>query len=424
MNSAIERILQAAIANGLLDDERPLAGFVDVSAVRSTIQSLQQAFPGHFEHAFAAKANTMRRALELVREAGMGCEAASPGELRQALRAGFSPDRIVYDEPAKTKSVLRGLLQAGIALNIDNFQEFERVRDLLSLEKSSSRIGFRVNPQVGAGTIGPMSTATVNSKFGVALDDGGNRERLIECYLQCDWLTVLHAHVGSQGCPLELMAAGIRKLVDLALEIEQAAGCRRVTTIDIGGGLPVNFADDGVRPTYADYAGQLQRHVPELFSGRYRVQTEFGRTIFAKNGFMAARVEYTKSAGGRRIAVTHAGAQVAARTVFMPGHWKIRLSVCDAKGRMKTGNEVLQDIAGPCCFAGDVIGTERLLPAAEPGDFVVLHDTGAYYFSIPFYYNALQAPAVYGATAGNDGRVVLDEWRAQQGMDEMLDMLG
>ncbi|MGD2128792.1 MAG: diaminopimelate decarboxylase [Lysobacterales bacterium] len=424
MNIPVECILKAAIAGGVFSDEQPLAGFVDTAAVKETIRRLRQAFPAHFEHAFAAKANTMRPALQLVREAGMGCEAASPGELEQALAAGFEPAKIVYDEPAKTVAVLRRLLQAGMALNIDNFQELERVSDLIGSGGTASRVGIRVNPQVGAGSIGPMSTATVSSKFGVTLGDPGNRERLVDCFLRHDWLTVLHAHVGSQGCPLELMAEGVRRLVDLAEEIENAAGAQRVALIDIGGGLPVNFSGDEVRPSWSDYAAELQRQAPELFSGKYRVQTEFGRSIFAKSGFMATRVEYTKDAGGRRIAVTHAGAQVAARTVFMPDHWKIRLSVCDATGAPKSGRDVLQDIAGPCCFAGDMIGTERLLPPIDPGDYVVLHDTGAYYFSIPFYYNALQAPAVFGAARSKDGVVRLECWREQQGMKDMLAMLG
>ena len=424
MNIPVECILKAAIAGDVFSDEQPLAGFVDTAAVKETIRRLRRAFPGHFEHAFAAKANTMRPALRLVREAGMGCEAASPGELEQALAAGFEPAEIVYDEPAKTVAVLRRLLQTGTSLNIDNFQELERVRDLIGSGSSASRVGIRVNPQVGGGSIGPMSTATVSSKFGVALEDPGNREQLVDCFLQHEWLTVLHAHVGSQGCPLELMAEGVRRLVGLAEEIERAAGSQRVAVIDIGGGLPVNFSDDEVRPSWSDYAAELQRLAPELFSGKYRVQTEFGRSIFAKNGFMATRVEYTKDAGGRRIAVTHAGAQVAARTVFMPEHWKIRLSVCDAAGTPKSGGEVLQDIAGPCCFAGDMIGTDRLLPPIDPGDYVVLHDTGAYYFSIPFYYNALQAPAVFGAARDKDGVVRLECWRDQQGMTDMLAMLG
>ena len=160
--------------------------------------------------------------------------------------------------------------------------------------------------------------------------------------------------------------------------------------------------------------------MPELFSGQFRVKTEFGRSIFAKNGFIASRVEYTKSSGGRSIAISHAGVQVAARTVFMPDYWVIRLSVFDSKGQQKSGNDLVQDIAGPCCFAGDMIGTERLLPEIEAGDYIVLHDTGAYYFSMPFYYNVLPAPAVYGTEIDQDGEVKFITWRRQQTVDDML----
>ena len=168
----------------------------------------------------------------------------------------------------------------------------------------------------------------------------------------------------------------------------------------------------------------LQQHAPSLFDGRYRVKTEFGRSVFAKNGFIVSRVEYTKISGGRHIAITHAGAQVATRTVFMPDHWKIRVSAFGPDGSPKSGPPVEQDIAGPLCFAGDLVAIGRPLPLIEPGDHVVLHDTGAYYFSNPFLYNALPAPAVYGAEAGADGPVSLDCWRQQQSLDAMLAVIG
>jgi len=417
-------ILQAALKAGYLSEDRPLAAFVDTAGVIQTIEALHAAFPDHFEHTFAAKANTMASALALVRERGMGCEVASRGELEQALRAGFEPGKTVYDAPAKTQDVLHRVLSDGIGLNIDNFQEFERVETLVQDTASRSRIGFRINPQIGAGTIGAMSTATTTSKFGVTLDDAGNREALIDFYRSHDWLRSIHTHVGSQGCSLDLMAAGIRKVVDLAAEINSIIRKQQIEVIDIGGGLPVNFDSDEIKPSFEDYAAELKRQVPELFSGKYRVKTEFGRSIFAKNGFIATRVEYTKNSGGRQIALSHAGVQIAARTVFMPDHWEIRLSVFDSSGRVKTGNEVLQDIAGPCCFAGDMIGTERKLPLIEPGDYVLLHDTGAYYFSNPYYYNSLPAPAVYAATHLSEGDVKFATWRRQQTLDQMLAVVG
>ena len=419
-----DRILRAAIAAGHLGDEQGLVAFVDTDAVAQAVSELGAAFPDQFHHTFAAKANTLRRALECVRALGMGCEVASPGELEQALRAGFSPAEIVFDEPAKTNAVLRNVFETGVNLNIDNFQEFERVAALRAERPHAADIGFRINPQVGAGRIGAMSTATASSKFGVALDDGNNREAIVERYLAHPWMNSVHTHVGSQGCPLDLMAAGVGKVTALAEEINERAGRQQVEVIDIGGGLPVNFDDDTVRPTFAEYAGALRKTAPALFSGRYRARTEFGRSVMAKAGFIAARVEYTKWSGGRHIAITHAGAQVATRTVFMPEHWKIRVSVFGPDGAPKTGEPVLQDIAGPLCFAGDLVASGRELPEIEPGDYVALHDTGAYYFSNPFYYNASPAPAVYGAVHRPDGSIGLDCWRSQQSMDDMLAVIG
>jgi len=84
----------------------------------------------------------------------------------------------------------------------------------------------------------------------------------------------------------------------------------------------------------------------------------------------------------------------------------------------------VQDVAGPLCFAGDMIATGRHLPLIEPGDFVVLHDTGAYYFSSPFYYNALCAPAVYGAEVNHLDSVSFSVWRPHQTVDDMLAVIG
>ncbi|EME97736.1 Orn/DAP/Arg decarboxylase 2, partial [Streptomyces mobaraensis NBRC 13819 = DSM 40847] len=280
-------------------------------------------------------------------------------------------------------------------------------------------LGVRVNPQVGGGSIGAMSTATESSKFGVALRDPGARAWLLRAYADRPWLTRLHGHVGSQGCPPELLAEGARIVYELAEEINGLAGRQQVDTLDIGGGLPVNFASDEEAPSHRDYARLLAATVPGLFDGRYGLVTEFGRSLTAKHGLVLARVEYAKSAGGRRIAVTHAGAQVATRTVFAPDAWPLRVAAYDARGLPKTGAPVAQDVAGPCCFAGDLVAVDRALPPLEAGDHVALLDTGAYYFSTPFGYNALPRPGVYG-WVGTADEVRFAPVRAAQTLDELV----
>lgn len=394
------------MGQGLLGEGSPVAGFIDTEGVRASVEALHDAFaatPGVL-HTFAAKACSLVPVLRLLADCGMGCEVASPGELRLAVEAGFAASRIVLDSPAKTREEIRLALALGVAVNADSLDELRRV-DALRHPGTASVLGLRINPQVGGGSIGPMSTATDTSKFGVALRDPGAREAIVEAFSERPWLTRLHAHVGSQGCPLELIADGVARTYELAEEINAALGVRQVTSLDIGGGLPVNFADETVHPSYADYVAALTEAAPGLFSGRFSLVTEFGRSLLAKNGFIGARVEYTKDAGGRRIALTHAGAQTATRTVLMPEAWPLRIRAFGPDGTPKIGPSLAQDIAGPCCFAGDVVAYGRELPELAEDDVVVLYDTGAYYFSTPWAYNSLPRPAVYGfrAVAGPEG---------------------
>ncbi|MET7732752.1 diaminopimelate decarboxylase [Streptomyces sp. NPDC005402] len=406
-----DEAVRAAVEQGLLGPDSPIVGLLDVTGIRESAAELRAAFdevtaPGTpVLHAFAVKATPLVPVLRLLREEDIGAEVASPGELALARAAGLSPARTVLDSPAKTPAELREALALGIAVNADNPQELDRIDGLVKSAVSRSPLGIRVNPQVGGGSIGATSTATATSKFGVALRDEGAREWVVRAYLDRPWLSRLHAHTGSQGIPLPLMTQGLAETYALAEEINRRIGRPQIDTIDIGGGLPVNFASDVTTPTYAEYARALREAVPGLFDGRYGLVTEFGRSLLAKHGTIVARVEYAKSAGGRPVAVTHAGVQVATRTVYVPGSWPLRIAAYDGKGRPKSGPEVVQDVAGPACFAGDLLAEGRALPLLDQGDYAAALDTGAYYFAHHYAYNSLARPGIYGFAPDHAGGV-------------------
>lgn len=413
--------MAAAVREGLLGPTTPLVGLLDVDGVLASVAELHAAFEhAPVQHAFAAKACSLAPVMRLMAQAGMGCEVASPGELRLALATGFTPDRIVYDGPVKTVADLESALDHGVALNVDNFQELARVDALLGGRPPTAPIGIRVNPQVGAGRVDATSTATATSKFGVPLRDEGATDAVVAAFARHPWLTRVHAHVGSLGCPLPLLADGIAAAHALAEHINAALGRRRVTSLDIGGGLPVDFADDNDTPAFTDYVTELRRAVPNLFDGRYGLVTEFGRSIFAKSGTIATVVEYTKTMGGRRIAVTHAGGQILNRAMSMPQAWPIRIGAFDAEGRPRTGPTEPHDVAGPLCFSGDTTAVDRELPALEPGDILAMYDTGAYSLSTHFSYNSLPRPAVYGYRTTPAGAVTFALVRTAQTIDEVI----
>ncbi|CAM5667226.1 Diaminopimelate decarboxylase OS=Streptomyces griseomycini OX=66895 GN=FHS37_007363 PE=3 SV=1 [Streptomyces griseomycini] len=422
-----DEAVRAAVEQGLLGPDVPLVGLLDVTGIRESAAELRAAFeavaaPGTAVlHAFAVKASPLVPVLRLLHEEGVGAEVASPGELALARAAGVPPERTVLDSPAKTPDELREALALGIAVNADNPQELDRLDALVKeVPGAASPLGIRVNPQVGGGSIEALSTATATSKFGVALRDEGAREWVVRAYLDRPWLTRLHTHTGSQGIALSLMARGVAEAYELAEEINRRAGRRQVDTIDIGGGLPVNFASDATSPTYAQYARLLSDTVPGLFDGRYGLVTEFGRSLLAKHGTLLTRVEYAKSAGGRPVAVTHAGVQVATRTVYAPGAWPLRIAAYDAKGRPKEGPAVVQDVAGPACFAGDLLAQGQALPLLEQGDHAAALDTGAYYFAHHYAYNSLPRPGVYGFVPDGAGGVSFAVVRRAQTVEEIV----
>ncbi|MEU8029030.1 diaminopimelate decarboxylase [Streptomyces sp. NPDC049099] len=418
--------VRAAVEQGLLGPDAAVVGLLDVTGIRESAAALRAAFdavlpPGTpVLHAFAVKATPLVPVLRLLHEAGIGAEVASPGELALARAAGVPAARTVLDSPAKTPAELREALALGIAVNADNPQELDRLDTLVRSAPTRSPLGIRVNPQIGGGTIGATSTATETSKFGVALRDEGAREWVVRAYLDRPWLTRLHAHTGSQGIPLALLARGAAEAYALAEEINERAGRRQIDTLDIGGGLPVNFAAEATAPSYAEYARLLAGRVPGLFDGRYGLVTEFGRSLLAKHGTVVARVEYTKSAGGRRIAVTHAGVQVATRTVYAPGAWPLRIGAYDAKGRPKPGPDVVQDVAGPACFSGDLLAEGRALPLLEQGDYAAALDTGAYYFAHHYAYNSLARPGIHGFAPDGSGGVAFATVREPQTVAEVV----
>ncbi|MEU6301865.1 diaminopimelate decarboxylase [Streptomyces chartreusis] len=421
-----DEAVRAAVEQGLLGPSAPIVGLLDVTGIRESAASLRAAFdavvaPGTpVLHAFAVKATPLVPVLRLLREEGIGAEVASPGELALARAAGLGPEATVLDSPAKTPAELREALALGIAVNADNPQELARIDALMDSAVSRSPLGIRVNPQVGGGSIEATSTATATSKFGVALRDEGAREWVVQAYRDRPWLTRLHAHTGSQGIPLSLMVQGVTQAYTLAEEINARIGRRQIDTLDIGGGLPVNFASDATAPTYAQYARLLSEAVPGLFDGRYGLVTEFGRSLLAKHGTIVARVEYAKSAGGRPVAVTHAGVQVATRTVYAPGSWPLRIAAYDGKGRPKAGPDVVQDVAGPACFSGDLLAEGSALPLLEQGDFAAALDTGAYYFAHHYAYNSLARPGVHGFAPDVGGGIAFATVREAQSLDEIV----
>jgi len=146
-------------------------------------------------------------------------------------------------------------------------------------------------------------------------------------------------------------------------------------------------------------------------------------SLTAKMGWTATRVEAVKESGGRRIAIGHVGADLFVRTAYQPQNWPHRISVFTPEGDPKDIAEedfILQDVAGPLCFSGDMLAVARPLPKIDEGDIVVVHDTGAYTYSMYSRYNSRLAPAAYGYLDDSEEKIDFHTVKAAETIDQVL----
>jgi len=413
IGSNITNVLQNMIQTGILnndssiekiniDQDEPLklAVMYDLDAVDFTIELLAKSFPENFQHRFAVKACPLSFFLKKVIEAGIGMECASLMEVKHALNLGCAPEKIVFDSPCKTEHELAFALKSGVTINADSFAELDKILKILKRDYSDAAdripvIGLRINPLIGMGDNKLLSVSMATSKFGIPLTED-NRNKIIQLFKEHSFLKALHCHVGSQGCGLDMLASGAETITNLADDIDEAVNDSQVTTLNIGGGLPVNFLEDEVSPTYGEHASVLEKTVPSLFDGKRTVLTEYGRSLCSKASWTVSEVEYVKTSPELRIGIIHAGSDLFLRTCYVPELFPHRLEVFTKDGKPSTAPSEPHNIAGPLCFGGDILGSKVELPAVEPGDYVVVKDTGSNTLSMFSRHCSRPAPAVYG----------------------------
>jgi len=368
----------------------------DMDILRDRVEGLIKAYPESTIHAIAMKANPLDEVLKFFRSYDLGVEVASSAEMYIASANDFPSQSVVYNSPAKTRREIVYALEHGYHINVDSFDELDRIAQIRPTQNSTSNIGIRVNPQTGSGHIESTSVATAYSKFGIPINIF--RKEIIEAYKEHSFLNSLHLHIGSQGMPLDQLLFATSIIYDLAEYINHQIGGQQIKYFNIGGGLPVSYRYTKEPIDMIDYAALLKRDVPGLWSGRYQMVTEYGRYINANAAVAISKVEYIKDFNSKKIASIHLGADLLLRECYNPSDWYHEISVLDKDGNVKTGkDEIPYDIAGPLCFSGDIIAKDLTMPKLEEGDFIVVHDVGAYTLGMWSRYNSRQIPIVLGA---------------------------
>ena len=96
--------------------------YYDTHILRETLEVIKKELD-KMDHAvvhYAIKANANPQVLRTIREYGLGADCVSGGEIKAALQAGFSPDKIVFAGVGKADWEINLGLEHGIfCFNVD-----------------------------------------------------------------------------------------------------------------------------------------------------------------------------------------------------------------------------------------------------------------------------------------------------------------
>lgn len=206
-------------------------------------------------------------------------------------------------------------------------------------------------------------------------------------------------HIGSQGCEMQLLLKGIEKGLQIIKEINNTLKSenRKVEFFDIGGGLPVSYHHNQHPPDIKIYGQEIKSLLKKYNLENLRLITEFGRYLHVNSGYILTKVEYAKHYPNDNTLIVHAGADLLLRECLNPGQWYHEISLLNKDGNHKKSKTLKEyQIAGPLCFANDIVARDVKIPEACEGDYLVIHDTGGYTFGMWSKYVSRMFPKIIG----------------------------
>ena len=364
--------------------------YYDMDLLRQTLQAINDEASKHegYHVHYAIKANANPKVLTAIREAGLGADCVSGGEIEASVKAGFPSAKIVYAGVGKSDwEINLGLEHDIFCFNVESVPELEVINELAAKRGKVARVAFRLNPEVGAHTHANITTGLAENKFGIAMRD---MEHVIgkAGELKNVKFVGLHFHIGSQILDMgdfEALCDRINELQD-RLESQHIS----VEHINVGGGLGIDYEqpDGAPIPDFKAYFDTYANHL-KLRPGQ-TLHFELGRAVVGQCGSLITRTLYIKEGAVKKFAIVDAGFTDLIRPALYQAYHKIE---------NLTSEEPVEayDVVGPICESTDVFAKQIELNRARRGDLMALRSAGAYGEIMASGYNCRQLPVGYAS---------------------------
>ena len=362
--------------------------YYDTELLRQTLRTINEEAGKHegFVVHYAVKANANPRLLRIIREAGLGADCVSGGEIDASVKAGFPASKIVYAGVGKSDwEINLGLDNDIFCFNVESIPELEVINELAAQKGKVARVAFRLNPNVGAHTHANITTGLAENKFGIAMRDMLTVIAEAECMANVKFVG-LHFHIGSQILDMGDFQALCNRVNELQDELERHR--IHVEHINVGGGLGVDYEHPNRLPI-PDFKAYFDTYAKKLkLRNGQTLHFELGRAVVAQCGSLITRTLYIKEGATKKFAIVDAGFPDLIRPALYQAYHKIENI---------TSEEPIEsyDVVGPICESTDVFAKQTDLNGARRGDLMAIRSAGAYGEIMASQYNCRKLPIGY-----------------------------
>ena len=348
----------------------------DRSKLSERVALLRACLPPEIHLHYAMKANPMPAVVQHMAGLVDGIDIASGGEQRVALDTTMVPGLISFAGPGKSERDLSCAIAAGVVLNMESGAEMERIAAAGKRLGIVPKVAVRVNPDFELKSSG-MKMGGGPKQFGI------DAEIVPEVLARIGELGLdfhgFHIYSGSQNLKPESLQEAHEKTFALAIRLAAHAPTP-LRTLNIGGGFGVPYFP-GEKPLDLALVGaNLKAMLPAVLAALPGVQIviELGRFLVAEAGVYVARVIERKVSRGQVFLVTDGGLHhhLAASGNFGQVIRKNYPVVIGNK--VAEGPREVASVVGPLCTPLDLLAEQMELAQAEPGDLVVVFQSGAY----------------------------------------------
>lgn len=370
------------IPNAIKTHASPLYIY-DINRITSQFKSMTSAF-SLFPHKihYACKALTNISIMKHLGKLGCGIDAVSVGEVQVSLQAGIKPEDIIFTPSGPSKREIDMAYEQGIMITLDSLSALKYWG-----EKYSQRsVCIRINPHVLAGGDDKISVAGIDSKFGISVDF---LDKILDIVEEHEIkVTGLHIHTGSDISEGSDYFNAVDRLITVSENFEN------LEFLDFGSGFKLSYQNPN---DPKDKTTDLQAYAQKLKSRWDLLKEKFGKEILFRfepgkflvgdAGYFVTTCNAVKENPVKTFVSVNSGLNHLIRPMMYSKAYHKITNISNSEGE-----KLIYDVVGYICET-DTFGKDMELNEVREGDLIMIHNAGAYCYSMSSNYNSHPRPA-------------------------------